>query len=236
MKILFLDFETTGVDVFKDKITEYAYVLWDTDRKQPLLIRNNLVRGPYIHDEVKEITGIDTEMLCDFGEGPEKAMYDFLDLFQKSDCVCAHNGTEFDQIMLEQLFVESGATDALATSREKIWIDTRYDLPLPKKIKTRNLVHLAAEHGFVNPFAHRALSDVFTMIKIFSCYSLDAILELAASPMKKIRADVSYERRGEASKRGYSWDAEKKIWFKNIKECHLDAEKKECPFPVLILK
>jgi hypothetical protein len=46
---------------------------------------------------------------------------------------------------------------------------------------------------------------------------------------------VKYDQRELAKERKYSWDGEKKIWVKQIKELDL-AKEKEASFPVLILR
>ena len=52
-----------------------------------------------------------------------------------------------------------------------------------EKIKTRSLPYLAADHGFLNPFPHRALFDVMTMIQIAGMYDINEILKYADSPI-----------------------------------------------------
>ena len=113
--------------------------------------------------------------------------------------------------------------------------DTSIVLSLPKSLKTRTLTQLACENCFLNPFPHRAISDCLTAMKLLQAYDWKMVEALANSPSMTIRANVSYDDRAKASERGYRWNAEKKIWFKEIKQMNLDEEMQGCPFKVVIL-
>jgi DNA polymerase-3 subunit epsilon len=230
MLLGFLDFEATGIDPIKAAIIEYAIMLFDTQINQPVLIKNELVDSDIVSDEVTEITGITNDMMVKWGHSPKQAMGDIAELIHKCDYVVAHNGLSYDKPLLEIHCFEY----KIALSQRQ-WIDTRYDLPFPDKIKDRKLVHLAAAHGFVNPMAHRALSDVMTLQHLFCMYPLEKIIEIASTPLITIKAEVSFGNKDEAKKRGYYWDPDKKIWFKQIRECFYAKEAK-APFKVIVMK
>jgi DNA polymerase III subunit epsilon len=233
MKLLGMDLETTGLDPKKDHITEYGMVLWDWDTQKPIMVESVLVNiGEPLTEEIKQITGLTDEMLSTYGIRPVDALAKFDYLARAADVVVGHNCLMFDKIFIESAYRKL----ADETIPEFLWIDTAQDVPYPDKVKTRKLVHLAAEHGFLNPFPHRACFDVLTMMKVLSCYDIDYIIKLAKEPMVVIQALVSYEDRGLASARGYRWKAESKQWLKGMKESLVDVERESCGFRTKIVE
>ncbi len=103
------------------------------------------------------------------------------------------------------------------------------------KITVRKLTYLAADHKIINPFSHRAVFDVMTMLMVLSEYDPGEVLRYSASPSITIQAKVSYEDRAKASSRGYRWEAETKRWVKTIKQFQLDKEQREAMFNVIVL-
>lgn len=141
--------------------------------------------------------------------------------------VVAHNGTNFDKPMtiaeLERYQIKD---HGLASAH---WIDSRMDLPFEKEPSSRKLVHIAAEHGILNPFPHRAISDVFTMLKVLDHYDFELVLANSKVPLITIRALITYEMQKErqgAKDLRYNWDGVKKIWTKQVRENALEREKK----------
>lgn len=233
MKLLGLDFETSGLDPQQDRIIEIGAVLWDTDRKAPLEVLGRLVQHPglKLSDEITQLTGITQEDLDQQGIPIETALARLRELLDHADFVVAHNGNQFDRPFLEEALNRASLMDLLWN---KPWIDTMTDVPYPESIRTRKLNHLAADHQVFNPLPHRAVFDVVVMLQILSQYPIAEVVELAKSPTLEIRANVSYEDRNLAKDRGYRWDGERKIWFKTIKELHLDRES-QAGFPIEVL-
>ena len=227
-----LDLETTGLNTETDRIIEVGAVLWDYNKKAPIRIFSELVHlisYPPITKEIEDLTGITQEILDKHSVAPNMLKIQLGNLFRIPGIThfVAHNAP-FDKAFLVELFKRE-----LENFPDTPWIDTAVDIPYPKSIQTRKLVHLAAEHGFVNPLAHRAVFDVLTMFKILTQYDAQEIMKLSSIPTIKVRADVTYANRNEASSRGYRWDAEKKWWTKNIKQNALADEIVSCPFKVL---
>jgi len=136
--------------------------------------------------------------------------------------ICAHNANKFDKPFL----INEAERHCKANPFNRPWIDTRTDLPLPPHIKSKKLIHLAAEHDFLNPFTHRAVFDVLTMFKIMSNYPIEKIIERAKSPLIKITALVSYQQKELAKDEGFYWNSEQRVWEKELKEMDL----KKYPF------
>jgi DNA polymerase-3 subunit epsilon len=215
MRLLGLDFETTGLDPEVDVVTEVGVVLWDTERHCPLALDSYFVSHPGIDitEEITQITGILPEDLKEFGIESQDALYRLSEHIHIADAVVAHNGTLFDK-----LFYTSWCKKiAQQEPSEKTWIDTQTDIDYPDEITTRKLTYLAAEHGFLNPFAHRAVFDVLTMMRILDKYSIDKIFYSAQQPTLMVRAKVSYDDRQLAKDHSFRWDGQNKIWVKAIK-------------------
>jgi hypothetical protein len=97
------------------------------------------------------------------------------------------------------------------------------------KVDSMRLMHLAASHGFLNPFSHRALFDVMTMLKIMSEYSFEEVLLQSKVPFVIARALVDYDNRQLAKDARFNWEkigeeTFPKQWVKQVRENKLAAE------------
>ena len=225
-----LDFESEGLDLKIHRITEIGAVLWDVEKKMPVEIFNKLICDRVISSEIERLTGITQDMINRRGVPLKPALGVLFEMMSAADYIVAHNGTTFDKPILEA-----------ECAREKLempsipWIDTCQDVPYPPNIQTRKLVHLSAEHDFLNPFKHRAVFDVLTMMTLVSQYNPQTIIMYNKAPNITIRAMVSYEDRAKASSKGYRWNAEQKLWLKVIKDFQLEEEIKNADFQVVVL-
>lgn len=247
MLLLGLDFETTGLDVEKDLIIEVGAVVWDTERKAPIDFYSSFVTYPHftsdplfeLPKEIVEITGIDTALVKGgrSGVGTTSPQMNVLRLAYKYECpyLIAHNARGFDRPMLRSHFQRSLREETIHLDRLK-WIDTRTDIPYPKSITTRNLKYLLAEHGILNPFPHRALTDTLCMMTLLSKYDIEEVIGISQTPNLKIKAIVSYECRQQAKDRSFHWDASMGYWHKLIKKNELENEEKLCQFPIKVLE
>lgn len=236
MRLLGLDFETTGLDTSSARITEMGLALWDVPTKRPLV-----TVGAFLHDssyppqseDIIRLTGITDAMLSEFGTEPA-ANLRWLDGFcakHQVKYIVAHNGENFDKpLLMSELArhsVEAGCLRALP------WIDTRTDIPFASEPDSRRLNHLALDAGFINPFQHRAVFDVLTMLRILSNYDIKHVLEYQSIPFVTCRAVVSFNEKEKAKAQRFSWEkiGEKtypKFWVKRIKLNLLDAEIAKC--------
>jgi len=230
MKLLGIDFETTGLEIDTLRVIEVGACLWDTDLGAPVAMMNHLVYEegyPNLEPIITEKTGITNEMLRTYGRAPVQVMLEFYDLLSSCQAAAAHNGKGFDFLILEPEFERCGIQ---WEKNNFIWVDTMTDVPYPESIKARNLVHLAAEHGFLNPFPHRALTDVLTMLKVMMCYPLETTLEYAQEPTVILKALVDFNEKDKAKERRYRWDGENKQWVKRVRVSEADREEVEAGF------
>jgi DNA polymerase-3 subunit epsilon len=241
MLILGKDYETTGLDPTVNSITEVGLVLWETDLHAPVKVMGFLVDpGPdAVWDKcIGDMTGITPELCAKYGYPSERALKQVLSWYQMADVACAHNGAKFDRPFFNNWCKRHNYDSDPA----KLWIDTNTDieLPFPEKM-SRKLTYMAADHAFLNPFPHRAVFDVMTMLRILDQYDLERVLFLAKQPTVDIQALVSYDDRDLAKQRGYRWQDNpfepngKKIWMQTIKQCFLEKEMETAGFPIKVL-
>jgi len=224
MKILGVDIETgSSFDTSKDKtiVTEIGAVLWETDTNTPLEIENLLVNEEQgVHSQASEYTGINNDMIMNHGLIPSEAISRLHSLLIKADRVVGHNGNQFDKPILNH-FITRQKMDVTSPAWERNWIDTQTDIDYPSTMRSRSLIYLAACHGFVNPFAHRAVTDVLTMLQVLSKYDINTIIDNADSPRVKVLAQVSYDGRQKAKDAGFYWNGDEKVWFREMRKNQL---------------
>lgn len=227
--ILAIDFETTGLDTETCDVIEVGAVLWDEREKTPLIIMSDFVSCRTVPPEITEITGIKQSHLA-HGKDFRFISEELSRLALQAEYLVAHNGTNFDRPIYNRLLGEKHPGGGTIH-----WIDTSVDIPYPKNIITRKLSYLAAEHGFCNPFSHRALFDCLTMLKILSHYDFREVAEISKLPSRTLIAQVSYDDRQLAKDRGYRWDSDRRLWVKTMK-IGIDKEIAEAGFGVKVME
>lgn len=228
MLLLGIDFETTGLDTKTLNLTEVGAVLWDTQLHRPIQLFNSLIHCPEVPAEITALNGLTADDCMKHGRPLEEVVGVLQGLVVKylPAFLVGHNCTNFDKLIFERFCTDIGVVP---------WIDTSVDVPFPKSITTRKLSHLAAEHGFLNPFAHRALFDTMTMLRVLSHYDIEDVARSARTPNVTCIANVSYDDREKAKARGYRWDKGRGLWIKTMKQHQVEDEAKEAGFPVKVL-
>jgi DNA polymerase-3 subunit epsilon len=249
MRLLGLDFETTGLDTANDRVTEVGLCLWDAAKKRPITTYSIFLYDkqmeerftPEAVDMMERLCGITPELLREFGQDPGKNFAWMADYCRnhRVDYIVAHNGENFDKPFQEQELTRHGVVGSYL--RELPWLDTKQDIPHPTPPDSNKLKHLALDAGFINPFAHRAVFDVLTMLRVLSNYPLEEVIAYSKVPFVTVRAVVSYDDRELAKKERYSWEkiGEKtypKCWVKRIKADKLVEEQAKCKFQVVRLE
>jgi DNA polymerase-3 subunit epsilon len=227
--------ETTGLNIPTIGVTEIGMVLWCTELNAPIKLFGTLVDpGSYAKWEpgAEKINGLTPEVCSKFGMEDEKALKYVLSWYGSADVACAHNGNNFDKPLFETWAARYG----LDAQKSKLWIDTRADIERPPRDSHR-LGYMAADHGFLNPFPHRAMFDVMTMLAVLTArdiskappkYDLDMIQEIAKSPLRIVKALVSFDTNHLAKARGYHAVYENgkfQRWELEVKEINLERER-----------
>lgn len=236
MYLSFFDTETTGLNTQEDEILELGYAIYHKDNPVPLLLKSSFIRNQKkeISKEITELTGITQETVDKFGLHPMDVYEEYIDDLNKYDVKYAvgHNSLNFDTPMI------TSNVSRFTTQRlpPLVTVDTMYDIKYRTKSKSLRLSYLLADHGFINPFPHRALTDAMGCAILAYQYDMDKMLEIASTPMVEIRADVGYDKRDLAKALQYQWDGDRKIWAKKIREFYLKEEIQRASFPVLVLQ
>ncbi len=235
--LLGLDFETGGSfekPLEENFITEVGAVLWDTKSHTPVRMMNKLVyQGKQIAPEAEQYTGISNEHIGNFGEPIVQVLEELLDMARPADYIVAQNGLMFDRPLLKQELVNNQMEDHFP---HQLWLDTTVDVDYPENCKQKNLTYLAGFHLILNCFPHRAVTDVLTMMTILSKYDINQVIENAKTPSLVVRALVGFHDKEKAKKAGFYWEAQEKIWLKNVRQNKYQEWSAKLDFRTVVVK
>ncbi len=212
-----VDLETTGLDFRQDKIIEVGLLEFAVDGSGPPVIVGTYSGledpGTPLLPEIAKLTGLGDRFL----EGRKIDWPRVRSSLERASVVIAHNA-EFDRSFLEARPELDGVRPHWACSARHInW--TKHGM------RTRALNWLAADHGFVNPFAHRALFDCATTFRLVAPYLNEL---LARSWMREFlfqAVGAAFEKKDILRKTGYRWDPAERVWWKRIFEDEVEAER-----------
>ena len=241
MLLLGLDLETGGAFNASPEtnfITEIGLVLWDAEFSQPVDFLSQLLKPDHpVAPESVEYTGISDELLSRHGRPADiRTLQPITKLMKKADYIVAHNGREFDRPLIEALFARFGLK-----MPETPWLDTQYDVDYPRNCASRNLIYLAGFHGMVNPFPHRAVMDVLTMLTVLARYDIQHVVANSQRKWLIVQANVSYDEREKAKEKGFRWQSDggktyEKCWVKRVREEQLPVLQSDCDFNLTVLE
>lgn len=238
MLILGLDTETDHYDPLTAKVTEIGAVLFDTVTRQPVEIESHLIREVDLQplsEKIIKITGITDDMIAKHGKRPIDVIKRFLMLYEKADYVLAHNGNGFDRPLMRAFFGRYLTEGELKLLTPKHWIDSLTDVPYEEECKQRSMTYLQGYYKLVNPFQHRALTDILTTLTIVDQnFNWDEIVTISKSPTLTYIANVDYHNRDVAKEAGFKWDAAERKWKKSIKKYFVERDNISFSFPCSI--
>ena len=198
MILLSLDFETTGLNPAKEEVTEVGAVLWSTINNRAMETASYFVKvSRPISEEITRLTGISQIMIDKFGYEQQDAFDKLQEMIQQADAYVGQNVVRFDKRFYEQWAKRMGTVPI-----EKLWIDTRTDLP---GVESKHLGYMAADAGFLNPFPHNAVSDCLTVLRLVSMHPIDKVVERAKSPVVIFKQMSPLRRMHWRKQRKYAW-------------------------------
>lgn len=193
MNLLFLDFETQGLDIETTNITEVGGVLWRL--KGPIRDRHAHVRdycyADYYPPQTEynvELTGITDDKLKTFGRPPEDVLGENLfPLMEQADLILAHRSA-FDKGVLYSVSKRLGLFPP-----EKPWMCTLSDIKWAPKYRCMILGHLAYDHGIMVPAnkLHSAMEDSNLLASLVFKYDWNELYSYFQKPWILLEADCA---------------------------------------------
>jgi DNA polymerase-3 subunit epsilon len=214
---LIVDVETTGLNSSVHQIIEIGIIEFMLNSESGAAITRMYGAlsdpGQPLSQEIERLTGIKTAHLAN-----QKIDWQMVaSMMQRAKIVIAHNA-DFDRSFLSQV--------AELQKIEAHWgCSIRHIDWKAKGSGSQALNYLAADHGFINPFPHRALFDCATTFRLIAPH-LEELIE--NSHQKTFRVDAvnsPFEKKDTLKENGYRWDAARKIWYKIIFERQLATER-----------
>jgi DNA polymerase-3 subunit epsilon len=230
------DVETTGLDPETDVIIEVGAVKfewteelieeeteWDDQPVGTTIISEPRIVSMYgglcdplrpLPENIIKLTGI-TDDDVQGKSLDEKLLFE---MAADADVLLAHN-MEFDRSFLMRRSLFDGLVDLkwACTLRHIDWAE--------KGFKSSALTYLAADHGFVNPFPHRALFDCATTFKLMKPH-FPELLKNRTQKMFCVSAwGSSFSTKDKLRERKYQWDAGLKVWKKTVLGHKVEEEK-----------
>lgn len=214
---LIIDLETTGTDPEKDKIIEIGIVEFAVEEGKPPMITNIYSSledpGVPLEDEIKKITGLDDPWLAG-----QRINWELVRRwFSKASMAIAHNAAFDRSFLLRREELAPLAIHWACSMRHINWQEHGF--------RNRSLNYLAADHGFVNPFAHRAVFDCAATFRLISPYLNELIHNSYQKEFAVFATGAPFEVKDLLRQRQYRWDAERRVWHKTVMEKDLQAER-----------
>lgn len=206
---LFLDVETTGLDVVRDELIELAMVTFDYSKDGKIYRIYEPFQGfneptDPIPVEITALTGITDTMV----RGQRLARPEIEALVTQAALVIAHNAA-FDRPFAERIS---------PLFREKPWACSMCEIEWNEEgIEGRRLSDLLARYGWFFD-SHRASDDCQAAIKLLSMklprsgrLAMSALLERARTATYRLAAEgAPFAAREELKARGYRWNGDER--------------------------
>lgn len=180
MATVIYDFETSGLNVYKEDVIEIGAKCIETDKVyNSLVIPMILAKAKQgIPSKITEITGITNDLLKQQGKKTLQAFLEFFNFLQdiyeqyNEITLVAHNGLSFDDIFLRRMqrYVQGeGHTEFDEMFENIVYIDSlllcRY---IHHNRRGHSMKDMCALYNVTNQSAHRAMGDVNALVEIWS--------------------------------------------------------------------
>jgi DNA polymerase III subunit epsilon len=207
-RIAILDTETTGTDPENDLVIEVAVALFDLESKCVRAQFSSLIRGA-LSNNAYSINRIPSMWLEDapLAEDVWRRVGIVID---SADAFVAHQAA----------FDRSFTPEPLRSSRP--WVCSKRHIEWPESKPGDALVHVALAHGVGVFSAHRAMTDVDTLARVFQavgrrCNLVD-MLRLAMRPRVRVISLAPFEQKDVVKSFGFEWIPDKKYWVGEVFE------------------
>jgi DNA polymerase III subunit epsilon len=214
MKLCFLDVETKQLEASPGSVIEVASLLWDVPTHSVLSAWSELVQGP-AENAAESTNGIPPALLP-HGMPWERVAGRLEQDVRRADVLLAHNA-DFDRAHLA-----AAPLSVLEDARCPPFICTMVDILWPRPSSSMSLIAIALAHKVGVADAHRALTDVWLMARLFERASelgvdIDAMIARGLRPKGLFKALVPYEERALPKAAHFRWnDPVEGAWTKRI--------------------
>lgn len=219
------DVETTGLEHAKDKIIEVGALhfewLEDISDEARVVHPPRVVSmygglcdpGETLSEEIKKLTGItDADVK---GKTLNEALLS--ELARSASIHVAHNA-DFDRQFIQK-------REFFAGIENPTWACTLKHIDWAGKgFKTSALNYLAADHGFVNPFPHRALFDCATTFRLMQPHFIELLTNHTMKMFRVYAWDSPFHTKDKLRERRYQWDPAERVWKKDVLEPKVSDE------------
>jgi DNA polymerase-3 subunit epsilon len=221
MLLFVVDSETTGLDPKEHETTEIAAAVFDTISNSVLAFHSCLFPTENVSKKIEELTTISSEltMRCPI----DNSIAALQEMYDKCEYAVAHNAS-FDM----------GFVSKKMDLKDKVWVCSYKELKW--KHKAQRLTYMCADHEVPIFGAHRAINDVMMLCGLLrKCENLEnQIIELKTMEKFTVQALVSFDDRHLAKEAGFRWDANKRLWLKEVRANSYEEVEKMFEFKVAL--
>lgn len=217
MRVMLVDTETSGLSHEAGaRVVEVAAALYDTKYASVIESFSAIIR--HTSNEAEHINGIPVGLLLEQGDDAAPVWDRFCDMGIEAECYAAHRA-EFDQGFVAKSIADLEPDYAVNWDPHKPWVCTKSDIEYPNKLRGDSLVQLALGLGLGVASAHRAMTDVDTMARIFlrlseMGFDLEALFRRGMRPKSRVVAQVSFEQKDLAKEAGFFWEPQRREWYR----------------------
>ncbi len=214
--VAIVDLETSSADPTSCAILEIAVCLWSVEHRTRIQTYSTLVFAE--ENPAANVNHIPPEALH-LAPRFDSAFKSIGFFVNKADAIAAHNGEDFDRLVLERYRCPWAAS--------KPWIDTM-DLDWPRE-SSKSLLAIAHAHGVQIGPMHRAGDDVTCLASLLErCaelgHDVQRMLERAMRPKSKYVVveqgrfpwDQKRLLNEQYKKAGFRWDGESGVWWRRL--------------------